>query len=86
MLNTTCCVEHEWWLNAHPYKQARDSQVRKGENLADESKATGIGIGLPLSYNITNALGGELTFTSEPGKATLYDCAPSAWSRAPGPR
>jgi len=33
------------------------------------SNAKGVGLGLPLSYNITNALGGELCFSSEPGGA-----------------
>jgi signal transduction histidine kinase len=37
--------------------------------MGNLSNTKGVGLGLPLSYNITNALGGELCFSSEPGGA-----------------
>ena len=36
----------------------------------------GVGLGLPLSYNIVNSLGGELCYASEPGNTTFYFSLP----------
>jgi len=65
-------------------QQARDRQVEAAGSL---SNAKGVGLGLLLSYNITNALGGELCFSSEPGNTkfsfSLPYLAASASTLAP---
>lgn len=67
-------------------ENTRDRQVRDAADLSNESKTKGLGVGLPLSYNIVNALGGELCFTSEPGNTTFYFSLPylppPGWSAA----
>jgi len=45
-------------------EKAREKQVSGGE-LSDARFSQGVGLGLPLSYNIVNSLGGELCYTSE---------------------
>jgi signal transduction histidine kinase len=57
-------------------EKAREKQVSGGE-LSDARFSQGVGLGLPLSYNIVHSLGGELCYTSEVGPQTP---APGAWS------
>jgi len=46
-----------------PFTQADGSSTRKFE---------GLGLGLSISHKISKAIGGELDFTSTPGKGTLF--------------
>ena len=57
-------------------------QVNEAGDLSNKSKSKGVGVGLPLSYNITNALGGELCFTSNPGDTKFYFSLPFLSSSA----
>lgn len=57
-------------------QRARDRQIEDAGDLSNKSLSKGVGVGLPLSYNIVNALGGELCFTSEPGNTSFYFSLP----------
>ena len=69
--------------NEEEIKVARSMQ-EDATTLSSASSSNGLGVGLSLSYNIVNSLGGELCFDSTPGDTKFFFTLPARDERQNG--